>query len=115
MLTTRVELCQPQYALIGVRAVVSAKGDAAQIRTKIHEVLQVYLDDAAGVRSFGETLYFHQVYQLLTQLAYVEMVDELTLYPQNRYAVQQGSDISLRADALSCAGNIEIQVQEYGR
>lgn len=115
MLTTRVELCQPQYALIGVRAVVSAKGDAAQIRTKIHEVLQVYLDDSAGVRSFGETLYFHQVYQLLTQLAYVEMVDELTLYPQNRYAVQQGSDISLRADALSCAGNIEIQVQEYGR
>lgn len=115
MLTTRVELCQPQYALVGVRAVVSVKGDAVQIRAKMHDVLKAYLDDLANARSFGETVYFHQVYQLLTQLAYVEMVDELTLYPQNRYAVQQGSDISLRADALCCAGNIEIQVQEYGR
>lgn len=115
MLTTRVELCQPQYAPIGVRAVLCAHGDAGEVQRKVRGVLQDYLNDRAEERTFGQPVYFYHVYQMLTQLPVVEMVEELTLYPQNKHAARSGSDIVPLPDALCCAGEIEVKVHEYGR
>ena len=115
MLTTRFELCQPRYAPIGVSAVLSIRGMAAHAQEEAERLLRELLDHVNGPQNFGGWVRFHEVYQSLSMLPFVDRVDALNLFPESRDAVLTGSDIYLAEDRLCYAGSIRLTCREYGR
>jgi hypothetical protein len=115
MLTTRFELCQPKYVPIGVSATLSVRGMALHAQAEVEKLLCSVLDHVNGPEPFGGWVYFNAVYQALNTLPFVEAVDALSLYPENRNAVLVGSDIRLEDDSLCYPGTLKVTVREQGR
>lgn len=115
MLTARFELCQPRYVPVGVHAVLSIRGMAAHAREQAEKLLRELLDHVNGPENFGGWVRFHEVYQKLSELPFVEAVDALSLFPDGRDGVLVGSDVRLGDDCLCYAGNIQLTLREHGR
>lgn len=115
MLTTRFEICQPRYVPIGVRATLSIRGMEAYAREQIEGLIRTALDYVHGPQNFGAWVRFNELYQQLSQLPFVEAVDMLNLYPEQREAELVGSDIRLEEDSLCYPGTIQVTLREHGR
>ena len=115
MLTTRFELCQPRYVPVGVHAILNVQGEAARAREQVESLLRQILDHVDGPENFGGWVRFHEIYQKLTDLPFVEAVDVLSLFPDGRDAVLVGSDVKLGDDCLCYAGSIQLTLREHGR
>ena len=115
MLTTRFELCQPRYVPVGVHAVLSIRGMAAHAQEQTEKLLRELLDHVNGPENFGGWIRFHEVYQKLSELPFVEAVDVLNLFPDGRDAVLVGSDVRLGDDCLCYGGSIQLTLREHGR
>ena len=115
MLTARFELCQPRYVAVGVQATLSIRGVADHARETVEQLLREVLDHVDGPENFGGWIRFHEVYQKLSDLPFVEAVDVLNLFPDGRDAVLVGSDVRLGDDCLCYAGGIQLTLREHGR
>ena len=115
MLTTRFEICQPTYVPVGVRVTLSIRGMASYAREETERVLRECLDYVNGPQSFGGWVRFHEIYQKLNALPFVDAVDALNLFPESRDGVLVGGDIRLEDDCLCYPGTIHLTLREYGR
>lgn len=115
MLTTRFEICQPRYVPVGVRVTLSIRGMASYAREETERLLREQLDFVHGPQNFGQWVRFHEIYQKLNALPFVDAVDALNLFPESRDAVLEGSDICLEEDSLCYPGTIQVTLREYGR
>lgn len=115
MLTTRFELCQPNYVPVSVNAALSIRGMASHARTAAEELLRELLDHVNGPEGFGGWVRFDELYRALSALPFVEAVDALSLYPEDRGGVMLGGDIRLEDDSLCYPGTIHLTLREYGR
>lgn len=75
MLTSRFEICQPRYVPVRVHAILRIRGSAAHAQEETEELLRKILDHVNGPEDFGGWVRFHQVYQKLTDLPFVEGVE----------------------------------------
>ncbi len=108
LVTTRYEICQPRYAQIGVKASISIRGMASYAQEEAEKLLKEALDYINGPQNFGEGVRFNEIYQKLISLPFVEAVDSLNLYPENRDATLVGSDISVGNDCLCYPGTVQL-------
>ncbi len=115
LLTTGIEICQPQYAPIGISAVISIRGMAAYARRETEELLRSLLDYVNGSKNFGDGIRFNEVYQKLNALSCVEAVDALDIFPESRDAILVGSDICVGDDCLCYPGTVRVDIREYGK
>ncbi len=115
MLTTRFEICQPRYVPISVNATLSIRGMVSHAHAAAEKLLRELLDHVNGPEDFGGWVRFNEIYQSLSALPFVDAVDALNLYPENRGGVMLGSDIRLEDDSLCYPGSIRLTLREYGR
>ena len=115
MLTTRFEICQPRYVPIGVKVTLSIRGMASYAREETQRLLRECLDYVNGPQNFGDWVRFHEIYQKLNALPFVDAVDALNLFPEGRDGVLVGGDIRLEDDSLCYPGTIQLTLREYGR
>ena len=115
MLTTRIELCQPRYVPIGVKATLNVRGMASHAQAAAERLLRTLLDHVHGEQDFGGWVRFNEVYQALNALPFVEAVDALSLYPESREASLRNSDVYLEEDSLCYPGTIRLTIREQGR
>ena len=88
---------------------------ASHAREEAERLLRSLLDHVNGPQDFGGWVRFNELYQALSALPFVEAVDALSLYPENRDAVLVGSDICLEDDSLCYPGTIRLTIREQGR
>lgn len=115
MLTTRFELCQPQYVPVSVNAVLTFRGMESHAREAAEALLRELLDHINGPQGFGGWVRFNEIYQSLSALPFVDAVDALSLYPESRGGVMRGSDIQLKDDSLCYPGSIHLTLRQQGR
>lgn len=115
MLTTRFELCQPRYVPVGVDVTLSIRGMASYAEEETRRLLQELLDYVNGPQNFGGWVRFHEIYQKLNALPFVDAVDALSLFPESRDGVLVGGDIRLEDDSLCYPGTIQLTLREHGR
>lgn len=118
LLTTRIELLQPQYVPIHVSAVLYVKRHYQRVREDVEELLRRLLDHVDGPEGFGGWVRFNEVYQQLSALPCVAAVDALRLTPGvSEGAVLVGTDIALSEESLCCPGSFQMEfhndVQRY--
>ena len=110
MLTTRIELIQPRYVPVDVRAVVYVKSYFDQAAEEIEALLHRALDFVNGPQPFGSWVRFTQIYQALLDLPCVEAVDDLRLLPAAHSGVtQEGPDLKLDDHSLCYPGQILVE------
>ena len=110
MLSTRIRICEPKYVPIRVHVSLHMKKNYAKGRNKIEELLNQLLDGGQSGRNFGDTIYFHEIYQAVLGLECVDEILSLTIAPQKAGAsLTKGQDIHLAPDALSCPGEYLIE------
>ena len=88
---------------------------AAYAQEEAEQVIREYLDHVNNEKNFGEWIRFNELYQKLSALPFVDAVDALSLFPESRDAVLNGSDIHLEDDSLCYPGTIRLTIREYGR
>lgn len=115
MLTTRFELCQPRYVPVGVDVTLSIRGMASYAEEETRRLLRELLDYVNGPQNFGDWVRFHEIYQKLNALPFVDAVDALILFPESRDGVLVGGDIRLEDDSLCYPGTIQLTLREHGR
>ena len=114
MLTTRVELVQPNYVAVDVWAVLQIKGYYGDVQEAVESMLRQSLDYVNGPQPFGSRIRFSTLYQELLTLPYVESVVEFKLNPQSWNGVSlDNPDLILDPYTLCCPGNLHIQLQTW--
>lgn len=110
MLTTRIELIQPRYVPVDVRAVVYVKSYYDQAAGEIEALLRKALDYINGPQPFGSWVRFTQIYQSLLDLPCVEAVDDLRLLPAAHSGItQEGPDLKLDDHSLCYPGQVLVE------
>lgn len=115
MLTTRIEILQPSYVPVAVNATLTIRGVTAHAQAQGEALLRELLDHVNGPQPFGGWVRFHQIYQRLSALPFVEAVEMLTLMPETHDGTLVGSDIQLKDHSLCCPGTIRLTLRERGR
>lgn len=110
LVTTRIELLQPRYVPIDVKATIYVKSYYADARREIEELLGRELDYISSSHGFGETVYFNELFRKLEGLPCVESVFELLLIPRGRGAAISGADIQLGDDCLCYPGRMNLEI-----
>lgn len=111
MISTRIELCQPQYVPIDVTAVVHVRQYYENARAEIEEMLRRELDYVTSDHSFGETVRFTELYRKLETQPCVDGVYLLTMHPApGSDAVMQGADIVLGESSLCHLGRLTLEI-----
>jgi hypothetical protein len=111
MLTTSVEIRQPQYVAINVSGTIFAKKFLKNSKKVIESTLYELLDSDKDEIGFGHRLVFHEIYDQLEKLECVNEIANLSIYPDNyRYASMTGLDIKLDSSALFYPGQINVEV-----
>ena len=111
MISTRVELCQPQYVPIDVTAVVHVRRYYENARAEIEEMLRRELDYITSDHTFGETIRFTKLYRKLETQPCVDGVYLLTMHPApGSDAVMQGADIVLGESSLCHLGKLTLEI-----
>ncbi len=68
LVTTRIELLQPRYVPIDVKATIYVKSYYANARREIEKLLGRELDYISSSHGFGETVYFNEIFRKLEGL-----------------------------------------------
>jgi hypothetical protein len=111
MLSTEIAILQPQYVPIHVKAVIRIRKYAPQAREKIEAAFQTALDGIHSDKSFGETIYIHEIFRDVAALDCVKEILELSLLPGNDGGtVGKSLDILLKSNALSYPGEINLEL-----
>lgn len=114
MLTTRVELVQPNYTAVDVWATLQVKGYYSDVQESVEAMLREALDFVNSSHQFGGRIRFSALYQQLLQLPYVESVIEFKLLPQNWNGISlDNPDLILDPFTLCYPGNFHIQLQTH--
>ena len=119
MLGTRIELLQPRYIPIDVRAVIYVKSYFEHAAAEIESLLRQDLDYVDGPQGFGSWIRFTQIYQRLLDLPCVEVVDDLRFLPGSYTGISiEGPDLKLDDQSLCYPGQIYLDlhtISEPGR
>ena len=111
MITTRIELREPQYVPIDVTAVVHVRRYYENARTEIEEMLRRELDYITTDHTFGETIHFTELYRKLETQPCVDGVYLLSMHPApGADAVMQGADIVLGESCLCHLGRLTLEI-----
>lgn len=113
LLNTRIRILDPIYLPVHVHAVLYIKNHFENSRELIEETLNRELDFVSGEGKFGETIYFHRIFQAIESLECVEYIYELTLTPQNlRLISRKGLDIIPAAYCLCHPGKLTLELHD---
>ena len=111
MISTRVELREPQYVPVDVTAVVHVRKYYENARTEIEEMLRRELDYITTEHTFGETIHFTELYRKLETQPCVDGVYLLSMHPApGADAVMQGADIVLGESSLCHLGRLTLEI-----
>ena len=111
VLTTEIEVVQPQYAPIDVHGVIYVKKHYEKCREEIEKVLNKYLDYTKGNQQFGALLKFEDMFREIEELECVEYIFELSIRPENpRYAKVVGMDVKPSENVLCVPGRFYFEV-----
>lgn len=111
MLTTQIQICQPRYVPVSVTASLSVRGMEDEARRQAEDFLRQELDYVNGPQDFGSWVRLNELYQKLSSLPFVGMVEALGLFPESQGGMLLGGDIRLEDDALCCPGEIRLTVR----
>ena len=111
MISVKVELVQPKYIPIDIKATIYVKSYYGNARKEIEEYLNKELSVFSPKREFGETIYYHDLFHKLEQLPCVESVYELFLISQiSGDIIYAGHDIKLGNHCLCCPGKLSLEL-----
>lgn len=111
MITTRIELLQPQYTEIDVSLAVRVKNYYGDLRGAIEALLERELDFITTGHGFGETVRTAELYRKLGELEGVDAIYSLVLRPNPRGdAAVEGGSIRLGESTLCCLGALELEM-----
>lgn len=112
MLTTRIELLQPQYIPVDVRAVLYIKSYFEHAERDAVSLLKAALDYVNGPQPFGGRVRFSHLYQGLLGLPCVEAVEDLRLLPGAHTGIRvEGADLLLDDRSLCYPGQIDLELR----
>lgn len=113
MITTKVQLMQPEYVPIGVKAVVDIKNYYENASQTITDVLHNLLDQIHSDCSFGTTIEYYKIYKAISQIPMVESIYRLQLdAPAYADAKKSGGDIVLGSRSLGYPGKLVVEMNE---
>lgn len=113
MLTTGMELLQPQYLPIDLQAVICTKGYYADAADEIETLLRRELDYVDGDQPFAGRVCYNQLYNALLQLPCVASVESLRLMPpadRQGYHLE-GADLVLGERSLCYPRQLQIETR----
>jgi len=111
LIGTQIEILPPSYVPIDVRASVYVRESKEAARREIEAWIKAALDGVNGEAPFGAQISYNALYHGIEALPCVEALYDFSITPQDaKHAQADGPDILLRADALSCAGEIRLEM-----
>lgn len=114
LLTTRVELIQPAYVPVNVRATVYVKLHFENAAARIEEVIREKTDYINSDKNFGDVLKFDDVFHAIELLDCVEYVYELSMRPKTpAFASMRDNDIVPRDNCLLYPGDIRVEAVTF--
>ncbi|MDR3295887.1 MAG: baseplate J/gp47 family protein [Clostridiales Family XIII bacterium] len=112
MIGARVELLQPVYVPVDVRAVIYVKRYYKDAGGHIERFLRDALDGVTGDAPFGARLSYHALFRSVETLDCVETLYEFSMAPRAwQHARPDGVDIILNDDALYCPGELSLELK----
>lgn len=115
LLTTRIELIQPQYTAVNVIGTVYVKLHYENSEEQIKEVVRSHINYLNSDKNFGERLHFDEVFHAIETLDCVEYVYDLSMRPQSMsLARMEDADIIPAWNCLLFAGKISIETIKFG-
>ena len=115
MLTTQIQIRQPRYVPVSVTASLTVRGMEDEARRQAEAFLRQELDYVNGPQNFGGWVRLNELYQKLSGLPFVGMVETLSLFPEGQGGILLGGDVRLEDDALCCPGEIRLTVRRNER
>ena len=112
LLTTRVELVGPKYVSVNVRGTVSVRrGYEKEAEERIREELHRACEYRDNDKTFGETLFYSEVFRALERIDEVDFVYDLSIRPSGG-ALAKYVDGNIYPDkfVLCKLGNVDIEV-----
>ena len=114
LLTTRVELVQPQYVPVNVYATVYVKLHYDNAAAAIEKVIREKVDYTASDRNFGQILKFDEIFHAIEVLECVEYVYELSLKPGGGSGAKlKDADVLPGNNCLLYPGDIRIETLRF--
>ncbi len=114
LLTTRVELVQPQYVPVNVMATVYVKLHYDNAAQKIEEVIRQRVDYTTTEKNFGQILKFDEIFHAIETLDCVEYVYELSLKPgAGNGAKVRDADVIPGRNCLLYPGEIRVETMSF--
>ena len=114
LLTTRVELVQPQYVPVNVSVTVYVKLHYDNAAKTIEEVIRQRVDYTSTERNFGQILKFDEIFHAIEVLECVEYVYELSLKPGSGGGAKlKDADILPGNNCLLYPGDIRIETLRF--
>lgn len=112
MLTTRIEIVQPNYVAVDVWAILHSKSYYGNALDSVSQMLTASLDYINGPQPFGSKISFSKLYQKLLELPAVESIVEFKLIPQSWNGISlDAPDLILDPYTLCYPGEFHIQFQ----
>ncbi len=109
LLSTQIIVESPVYIAINVHLLIRVKKAYTQAEKKIRAALDELFDSTYD--KFGQTLYFHHIYEKLHGMEFIEEIYELTVDADNKKACKiSGAAITLANNALCCGGKYRIDI-----
>ena len=112
LLTTRVELVGPKYVSVNVRGTVSVRrGYEKEAEERIKEELHRACEYRDNDKTFGEVLYYSEVFRALEKIDEVDFVYDLSIRPTSG-ALARYVDGNIYPDkfVLCKLGNVDIEI-----
>ncbi len=109
LLSTQLIVESPVYVSINVHLSVRVKKAYTQAEKRIPEALDRLFGSAYD--AFGATVYFHDIYEKIQGLEFIEEIYELSLDADRKKACHiSGAGITLARNALCCGGKYRIDI-----
>lgn len=109
LLSTQIIVEGPVYIVINARLSVRVKKAYTQAEKKINEALDKLFNSTYD--EFGQTVYFHHIYEKIQDMEFIEEIYELSIDVDNKKACKiSGAGITLAHNALCCGGKYRIDI-----
>ncbi len=109
LLSTQIIVESPVYVSINVHLSVRVKKAYTQAEKRIQEALNRLFGSAYD--AFGATVYFHDIYEKIQGLEFIEEIYELSLDADRKRACHiSGAGITLAKNAVCCGGKYRIDI-----
>lgn len=108
MLTTKVELLQPQYVPIHVAGCLVMETNHKNGQEEVNTILERWLNHIEGDGNFGAFIRFYDLHRLLMELPSVVAIEHLRI-SSGQGATTVGMDIQMDFNSICYLGNLEIE------